>query len=130
VTFGRTTPKIITIVVFTGGVGGSVASDGPGIEYRRGSLDGAGRTIDETSDPLLALQRTFGEDAAQTGSCFGLVPQNSAELAQSYLEFHVNVLHWLTSLRANLTNAGVTMVGSERNYNAADQAPEAPSREV
>ena len=97
-----------------------MANEGSGLEYRRGELRTGGRAMQEWSDPLSALRSVFEDGAKATPSCFGLVPQGSDELALSYREFYANVLSWMHSLRQNVQVAGLTLVTSERNYNAAD----------
>ncbi|WP_285775960.1 hypothetical protein [Microtetraspora sp. NBRC 13810] len=82
------------------------------------------KTAAESSDLLAAPLEAFMMDAGPTPSCFGLVPQGSDELAKQYQEFYASTSAWVSNLRTNVANAGLTLGQSKINYDAADNPGE------
>lgn len=87
-----------------------------GFAYQPGDLEKGGKAADVTAQSLTKPLNDFVANAAQTQSCFGLVPQGSEELANDYRTFYTQTVKWVQALQWNLANAAKTLNTSEKNY--------------
>ncbi|WP_171075212.1 hypothetical protein [Nonomuraea basaltis] len=92
-----------------------------GFSYSSGKLRSGGQEVAGSSDLLQKPRTEFEANAAQTDSCFGLVPKDSDELARNYREFYDSVCEWVHAYAGNVLNAGLKLEQTRINYDAVDR---------
>ncbi|MGN9844411.1 hypothetical protein ACTMTI_40425 [Nonomuraea sp. H19] len=92
-----------------------------GFSYSSGKLQSGAKGVADSSDLLHKPRAEFAANAAQTDSCFGLVPKGSEELARNYRAFYESAVEWVGIYGGNVANAGLKLGQVRINYDAADR---------
>lgn len=73
-----------------------------GIRIEPGALLAAAKRCEDARAALLPRLPDFQSEAAPTEGCFGLLERGADELAESYQDFHTELLAFATDLAAKL----------------------------
>jgi hypothetical protein len=92
-----------------------------GFSYRSADLHKGASGMVNASGVLDMPLRLYEAYAAPTGTCFGLVPQGSEELAKNYREFFDGVKAWVRAYGYNVQGAGLGLEQVRINYDAVDR---------
>ncbi|MER6942873.1 hypothetical protein ABT294_02505 [Nonomuraea sp. NPDC000554] len=86
-----------------------------GIRIEPETLLDAARACEETGNGLRPAVDDFRTSAAPTDDCFGLVERGSQELAESYRDFHAELLAFAEDLTAKLAETATGLRESARS---------------